>query len=328
MKKSMSSDLFSQLVTGDRAALAKAITIIESLSSQHIAQADELLTQAIQAKKNSFRIGVTGVPGVGKSSFINSFGNLLVKDFGKRLAVLAIDPSSNQSYGSILGDKTRMETLSVLPDVFIRPTPTGGNLGGVARRTRETILLCEAAGYDTILIETVGVGQSEYVADSVSDCLLLLLLPNAGDELQGIKRGIMELADIVVLNKIDITEKQILLQAQTDINNAVHLLPARHEGWTVPVLKHALNNREDEITIWQSLLTFIEHQKANGAFEAKRLLQKEVWLKEVVRDKLESSFFNHPDLDRKIQKALVDFSEGNKGLGKLASELILSWKQS
>jgi LAO/AO transport system kinase len=171
----MGSDLFSQLVTGDRAALAKAITIIESRNPNHLAKADELLSKAIQVNNSSIRIGITGVPGVGKSTFINSFGNTLVKDFGKRLAVLAIDPSSNQSHGSILGDKTRMETLSVLPDVFIRPSPTAGNLGGVARKTRETVLLCEAAGYDTILIETVGVGQSEYVADSLSDCLLLLL---------------------------------------------------------------------------------------------------------------------------------------------------------
>ncbi len=324
----MGSDLFSQLVTGDRAALAKAITIIESRNPNHLAQADELLSKAIQVNNSSIRIGITGVPGVGKSTFINSFGNTLVKDFGKRLAVLAIDPSSNQSHGSILGDKTRMETLSVLPDVFIRPSPTAGNLGGVARKTRETVLLCEAAGYDTILIETVGVGQSEYVADSLSDCLLLLLLPNAGDELQGIKRGIMELADLVVLNKIDITEKQILAQAQADINNAIHLLPAKFEGWTVPVLTHALNSHNLETIIWQSLLKFLDHQKVNGFFEAKRLSQKELWLKEVLQDKLETSFFSQPDLTQNLKNALQDFSEGKKGLDELASELIQRWKRS
>lgn len=322
----MPNQLFDKLISGDRLALAKAITIVESQNPDHQKQADELIQLALKLNKSSLRIGITGVPGVGKSTFINGFGSWLVNEKQKKVCVLAIDPSSQKNHGSILGDKTRMENLSMMDNVFIRPSPTGGNLGGVARKTRETILLCEAAGYDTTLIETVGVGQSEYVADSVVDCLILLLLPNAGDELQGIKRGIMELADLVVLNKADITEKAILNQAIMDVTNAVHFLPNKFEGWNPPVLKNSMENMEDASKIWEQIEGFITFQKSNGYYDSKRITQKTEWLNEAVKEKLESAFFSDLQIKEAIQNSMKDWVSGQKSLDEIAGKLIDKWR--
>jgi len=324
----MADELFEQLVAGDRAALARAVTIIESVHPDHIKIAGDLLKKALLCKQESIRIAVTGVPGVGKSTFINSFGSWLVTEKNKKVCVLAIDPSSHRSHGSILGDKTRMEKLSSLHNVFVRPTPAGGNLGGIALKTRETILLCEAAGYDTILVETVGVGQNEYVADGVVDCLLLLLLPNAGDELQGIKRGIMELADIVVINKADVTEKTILHQAQMDVTNALHFLPNKFEGWIPPVLQNSLNHDQNAAEIWENILQFIEFQKGKGNFNTKRNYQKSEWLSDAIRAKLEFLFFKDPTIKAGIQSAMNNWMQGNESPNEIAERLILNWKKA
>lgn len=323
----MPNQLFDKLISGDRLALAKAITIVESQNPDHQKQADELIQLALKLNKSSLRIGITGVPGVGKSTFINGFGSWLVNEKQRKVCVLAIDPSSQKNHGSILGDKTRMENLSIMEDVFIRPSPTGGNLGGIARKTRETILLCEAAGYDTTLIETVGVGQSEYVADSVVDCLILLLLPNAGDELQGIKRGIMELADIVILNKADITEKAILNQAIMDVTNAVHFLPNKFEGWNPPVLKNSMESKEDASKIWEQIEAFITFQKSKGYYNSKRIAQKTEWLNEAVKEKLEAAFFSDLQIKETIKNSMKDWVTGQKSLDEIATRLIQNWKK-
>jgi len=328
MSQSHKTNLFDELVQGDRAALAKAITIIESNNQEHRKVGEYLVNKALKLNKESLRIGITGVPGVGKSTFINSFGTWLVKEKNKKVCVLAIDPSSNKSHGSILGDKTRMEELSMMDNVFIRPTPTSGNLGGIARKTRETILLCEAAGYETIFIETVGVGQNEYVADSVVDCLLLLLLPNAGDELQGIKRGIMELADLVILNKADVTEPSILNQANMDVSNALHFLPNKFEGWNPPVLKKSLSNEEEDSKIWVQIEKFIAFQKSKGYFNSKRSIQKTEWLNEAIKEELESIFFNDSQVMENIQKLKDEWVDGKRSLDEITVELIKKFRKS
>ncbi len=220
---------------GDRRALAKALTLIESTRSDHREQAEKLILQATPLSGNAIRIGLTGVPGVGKSTLVEALGNHVIQ-LGHKIAVLAVDPSSSLSGGSILGDKTRMSTLSVDPNAFIRPTPAAGTLGGVARRTRESILLCEAAGFDVIVVETVGVGQSESMVSDMTDLFLLMLLPGGGDELQGIKRGVMELADIVVVNKADGELLPRARLAAADVQQALRLISPRHAQWPVPVL--------------------------------------------------------------------------------------------
>ncbi len=322
----MPNQLFDSLISGDRLALAKAITLIESQNPDHQKQADELVQKALKFGKSSLRIGITGIPGVGKSTFIDSFGSWLVTEKQRKVCVLAIDPSSQKNHGSILGDKTRMEQLSMMENVFIRPSPTSGNLGGIARKTRETILLCEAAGYDITLLETVGVGQSEYVADSVVDCLMLLLLPNAGDELQGIKRGIMELADLVVLNKADITEKSILNQAISDVTNAIHFLPNKFEGWNPEVLKNALGNKDDASKVWEQIEKFISFQKSKGYFDAKRIAQKTEWLNEAIKEKLETAFFNDTQIKKAIKDSMKGWVIGEKSLDEIANLLIDGWR--
>lgn len=324
----MSNQLFDNLINGDRKALAKAITIVESRNPEHQSEADDLVKNAIKLNKTSLRIGITGSPGVGKSTFINSFGSWLVNEKQKKVCVLAIDPSSHKNHGSILGDKTRMETLSMMDNVFIRPSPTGGNLGGVARKTRETILLCEAAGFDITLIETVGVGQSEYVADSLVDCLVLLLLPNAGDELQGIKRGIMELADIVILNKADITEPSILNQAITHATNAIHYFPNKFEGWNVPVLKNSLENKDDASKIWEQIEKFILFQKSKNNFDSKRNSQKMEWLNEAIKEKLENAFFNDLLLKEEIENSMKGWMNGEENLDEIMNKLLVKWKNN
>lgn len=262
-------DYVKGILDGNRTILSRAITMIESENPVHIAMAQEIIERCLPHSGNSLRIGITGVPGVGKSTFIESFGGMLTSQ-GHKLAVLAIDPSSERTKGSILGDKTRMETLSTDPNAFIRPSPSGSALGGVARKTRESIILCEAAGFDVILVETVGVGQSETVVKSMVDFFLLLMLAGAGDELQGIKRGIMEMADALVINKADGDNFLKAKSAASQYRAALKLFPKSDNGWDVPVeVCSALENFALD-KVWQIISDFVTLTRGNGSFERTR----------------------------------------------------------
>jgi len=283
-------ELFARLRTGDRAALGRAITLIESTRPGDRENARHLLQACVQANAEAFRIGITGIPGVGKSTLIDALGMALVED-GHRVAVLAVDPSSVRSGGSILGDKTRMERLSQHDAAFIRPTATGGNLGGVARRTRETILLCEAAGYDRLLIETVGVGQSELDVDRMTDLNVLLMIAGAGDELQGIKRGIMETADVVVLTKVDGEGRDRVQVAARDLRNAIHLLPVRHSGVHPDVLLVSALSGEGIPGLKDHVERMLDSAQASGRLAGRRTGQNLHWMHQGMvdglRDRLE-----------------------------------------
>jgi len=282
-------ELFQDLQNGNRRALAKAITLIESSKKEDKDAARELMSLVIPNSGKSKRVAISGIPGVGKSSFIETFGNKLIED-GNRVAVLAIDPSSPISGGSILGDKTRMETLSQKSEAFIRPSPTSGSLGGVANKTRETILLCEAAGFNFIILETVGVGQSEYMAASMVDFFMVLMVPNAGDEIQGIKKGIIELADLLVINKADGDTLALAENAKTQYENALNIVK-RDSSWNTSVLTcSALFNKGlDEI--YNSINNF--YNKCSKEITEKRKSQNLKWLQalfdEKLKDKLENS---------------------------------------
>jgi LAO/AO transport system kinase len=272
------------LLGGNRRALAKAITMVESTLDSHRLQAQDILEQVLPHSGNSIRIGITGVPGVGKSTFIEAFGLYLIEQ-GKRVAVLAVDPSSPIAGGSILGDKTRMEELSRREEAFIRPTPAAGALGGVAQKTRETMLLCEAAGYDVILVETVGVGQSEYQVAGMVDFFMVLMLPGGGDELQGIKKGIMELADALVINKADGDSEQLAFITQRQYTSALSLL--RHNSfWTPRVLTcSALTNTRID-SVWEMMLEYHSEALEREAFDAKRSRQNLDWMHQLLKEML------------------------------------------
>lgn len=266
------------LLSGNRRALAKAITLSESTRPEHEAQAQSLLSEVLPRAGRSVRVGLTGVPGVGKSTFIEALGVRLA-DAGHRVAVLAVDPSSARTGGSIMGDKTRMPRLTVHPNAFIRPSPSGGTLGGVARRTREAVTLCEAAGYDVILVETVGVGQSETQVAAMTDLFLLLTLPNAGDELQGIKRGIMELADVCVVNKAD-TNPQAAVRAQTELRTALTLLTPHDAPWRPVALRASALTGEGLDGVWDA----VEAYRAAVDLRVKRQGQAAQWFDELLRE--------------------------------------------
>lgn len=290
--------------TGNRVVLGQAITLVESARPEHLELAREVIARLLQQAPSdtappTLRIAVTGAPGVGKSTFIEALGAHLTGQ-GHRVAVLAIDPTSSVSKGSILGDKTRMEQLSINEHAFIRPSPSGNSLGGVARKTRETILLVEAAGYDTVIIETVGVGQSEIAAHSMTDVFLLLLLPGAGDELQGIKRGIVEMADVLAVNKADGERVKLANQARAHYINATHLLPARASGWTPRVLACSAEQRTGVDEIWQSIRDFKSHTLDNGFFRENRRRQAGHWLHEALLEGLKATFFNDPAVREKL----------------------------
>ena len=277
------------LVEGDRRALAKAITLIESSRSDHRAAAQELLGRLLPQTGHSIRIGISGVPGVGKSTFIERFGLLLLA-LGKRVAVLAVDPSSPVAGGSIIGDKTRMEVLSRSSDAFIRPSPAGRTLGGVAQRTRETLLLCEAAGFDVILVETVGVCQSEHQVAGMVDFFMLLMLPGGGDELQGIKKGILELADALVINKADGDSKALAAQAQQHYQNALHLL-SHPSFWTPKVVTCSALEDQGIDSIWTMITDFTALAQANGVWNQQRKQQKQQWLHQLIQEGLQAKLF-------------------------------------
>lgn len=287
------SELVDGILKGDVTMLSRAVTLVESLSPDHQAVAQEVIEKCLPYSGNSRRIGITGVPGAGKSTSIDVFGLHVLKDGGK-LAVLAIDPSSERTKGSILGDKTRMEKLSIHPSAFIRPSPSAGSLGGVARKTRETIVLCEAAGYNNIFVETVGVGQSETAVHSMVDFFLLIQLAGTGDELQGIKRGIMEMADGIVINKADGDNVGPAQLAQAQFRSALHLFPPTASGWSPEVLTYSGYYELGIAEVWDMIDRYFEFVKSNGYFEAKRREQARYWMYESIDERLRANFYNNP----------------------------------
>ncbi|NQU87314.1 MAG: methylmalonyl Co-A mutase-associated GTPase MeaB [Mariniphaga sp.] len=292
-------EYFKGILEGTITILSKAVTLIESSKPEHFEIAQEIVMKCLPYAGNSIRIGITGVPGVGKSTFIESLGKYITSQ-NKKLAVLAVDPSSERSRGSILGDKTRMEDLSSDPLAYIRPTPSAGSLGGVARKTRETIILCEAAGFSTIFIETVGVGQSETAVHSMTDFFLLLMLAGAGDELQGIKRGIMEMADAIAINKADggNTEKAHLAMSQ--YLNALHLFPSKESTWDPKVFTCSALKDQGIKEIWASIEEYRKMTVNKGFFKKHRNEQSRFWMYETINEQLKNRFYNNPEI-KKLQ---------------------------
>ncbi|MBE6306083.1 MAG: methylmalonyl Co-A mutase-associated GTPase MeaB [Bacteroidales bacterium] len=280
------------ILKGDLSLLSQAVTLVESNLYEHRALAQEVIEKCLPHTCQSVRIGITGVPGAGKSTSIDAFGLHVLKNPGNKLAVLAIDPSSERSKGSILGDKTRMEKLSVHPDAFIRPSPSAGSLGGVARKTRETIVLCEAAGFNNIFVETVGVGQSETAVHSMVDFFLLIQLAGTGDELQGIKRGIMEMADGIVINKADGNNIERAKLAQAQFRNALHLFPLPPSGWSPKVLTYSGYYELGIAEVWDMIYEYLDFVRKNGYFEHKRQEQAKYWMYETIDEQLRNHFYN------------------------------------
>lgn len=311
------------ILKGDISFLSKAITLIESNKESHRIIAEEIIDKCLPYSGNSIRIGITGVPGVGKSTFIESFGNYVTSQ-GKKVTVLAIDPSSQKSGGSILGDKTRMETLVNNPNAYVRPTPSKGSLGGVARKTRETIILCEAAGFDVIIIETVGVGQSETAVHSMTDFFLLLMLAGAGDELQGIKRGIMEMADSIVITKADGDNKLPAKLAWSQYQNALHLFPPNQNEWIPRVETSSSIENKGIDTVWKIIEEFQRLTISNGSFVNKRKKQASFWMYETINEELKENFYKEKttqekliDLEKRVQNGtLSPFKAAHLLLGK------------
>ncbi|MFZ5941504.1 MAG: methylmalonyl Co-A mutase-associated GTPase MeaB [Bacteroidota bacterium] len=300
-KEFTASELFDGLRSGDRALLSRSITLVESVLPAHQETARELIAMCMPWSGRSFRLGITGVPGAGKSTFIEALGSYVTGQ-GRQLAVLAIDPSSSRSKGSILGDKTRMEELSSNPAAFIRPSPSGGSLGGVARKTRESVILCEAAGFDTIFIETVGVGQSETAVHSMVDFFLLLMIPGAGDELQGIKRGIMEMADAIIINKADGTNMQKAEQAKAEYRSALHLFPPSPSGWEPRVEGCSALQRTGIAEVWDMIGEYRAKVNGNGWFDRRRSEQAKYWFYETIRDGLQDRFFRQEAVAAEISR--------------------------
>ncbi|HOV92320.1 MAG TPA: methylmalonyl Co-A mutase-associated GTPase MeaB [Candidatus Kapabacteria bacterium] len=294
-------DYYNGIISGNRAILSQAITLIESKSQQDEQIAQELITRILPLSGKSIRIGISGSPGVGKSTFVESFGNFLINQ-GKKVAVLAIDPSSRRTHGSILGDKIRMENLSRNQSAFIRPSPSGDVAGGVSRKTRETILLCEAAGYDIILIETVGVGQNEVEVRSMVDFFLVLLLPNEGDELQGIKKGIIELADAIVINKSDGDQAAIAERTRKEYQMALHILSPKDKKWTPKVLTCSALYSQGIDEIWNTIKDYFNYAKENGIFDKNRKEQLLEWFDNLLKETILDAYFRDKEFREKIEK--------------------------
>jgi LAO/AO transport system kinase len=303
-KKYSADEYLAEILSGNRTVLSRAITMVESSLPEHYDTAQLIVEKCLRYSGNSIRIGITGVPGAGKSTFIETMGKL-VTGMGRKLAVLAIDPSSKQTKGSILGDKTRMEKLSIDPAAFIRPSPAAGTLGGVARKTRETIILCEAAGFDTVFVETVGVGQSETAVDSMVDFFLLLMLAGAGDELQGIKRGIMEMADAVAITKADGSNRIMAERMKTEFRTALHLFPPPISGWKPDVLICSAIENFGIAELWDNISEYIKLTKNSGFFEERRKHQAVIRMHDTITEYLKGSFYSNnqimqmmPDLEK------------------------------
>ncbi len=309
------------ILSGNISVLSLAITLIESNLPKHQVIAKNIIEKCLPYSGNSIRVGITGVPGVGKSTFIEALGIYLINK-GHKLAVLAIDPSSEQSGGSILGDKTRMEQLSADKNAFIRPSPSSGSLGGVARKTRESIILCEAAGFDTIFIETVGVGQSETKVHSMVDFFLLLMLAGAGDELQGIKRGIMEMADTIIINKADGNNVHKAKLAQKEYENALHLFPPTQSGWTPDVLLTSAVNSTGIEDVWLNIKKYQKLTSKNGYWLQNRHRQAKFWMHETILESLKSNFYNDAVRKKQIKEFEKNVLEGKISPFEAAQELL------
>lgn len=305
------SEFVEGIVKGDITILSQAVTLVESVKQEHQAVAQEVIEKCLPYSGNSVRIGISGVPGAGKSTSIDVFGLHVLEKYAGKLAVLAIDPSSERSKGSILGDKTRMEKLSVHPDSFIRPSPSAGSLGGVARKTRETIVLCEAAGFDKIFVETVGVGQSETAVHSMVDFFLLIQLAGTGDELQGIKRGIMEMADGIVINKADGDNLDRAKLAASQFRNALHLFPAPESGWTPQVLTYSGFYDLGVKEVWDMVYQYIDFVKENGYFEFRRNEQSKYWMYETINEQLRDSFYHNAKIVSMLADKETQVLQGN-----------------
>lgn len=320
------SDYVQGVLLRNRSILAQTITLVESNNPTHMEMAQEVLKQLLPYTGNSIRIGITGVPGAGKSTIIEALGTMLC-EHGNRVAVLAIDPSSTVTGGSILGDKTRMEMLSRNPNAFIRPSASGGTLGGVNRKSRETMLICEAAGFDVIVVETVGVGQSEVTVRSMVDFFLLVMLTGGGDELQGIKKGVMELADAILVNKADGENKQRALAAKAEFSSILHYLQPITEGWYPQSYTCSALTGEGIAEIWEVIQEFRTKASESGVFRKRRRKQTIDWMYTMVEDYLRTSFFSHPEVSRNIsviEKALVN---GEMSATMAAKQLLKTFEE-
>lgn len=313
-------ELLDGVLRGDRSFLARAITLVESNADHHFHKAQELLKKLLPCSGNSIRIGITGVPGAGKSTFIEAFGMFLCS-LGLKVAVLAIDPSSSISGGSILGDKTRMEQLSRNPRAFIRPSPSAGKLGGVHRKTRESILICEAAGFDVILVETIGVGQSEVIIRDMVDFFMLFVLTGAGDELQGMKKGIMELADAIIVHKADGENKLKAEKTKNDYNRILHFLQPATKGWVTKAHTCSSMTEEGISEIWNLIKTFEEKGKFSGVFDQRRKSQSREWLYAMISDQLHYHFFHHPNVKAELPKLENEVMSGGKTVASAIKQL-------
>ncbi|RZL39162.1 MAG: methylmalonyl Co-A mutase-associated GTPase MeaB [Rubrivivax sp.] len=315
--------LAERLRGGERRALAKAITLVESTRADHREQADVMLTTLMPLTGNALRLGISGVPGVGKSTFIEAFG-LMLLEHGHRVAVLTVDPSSSVSGGAILGDKTRMERLSMDQRAFIRPSPSSGTLGGVAEKTREAMLLCEAAGYDVVIVETVGVGQSETAVAGMTDLYLLLQLPNAGDDLQAIKKGVMELADLVVINKADL-DPAAAMRAQAQITSALRLLPT-HAIAAPRVLQVSALKADGIAALWNAILAERDARHASGAWPARRREQSLDWMWQRIHAGLRQAFVSQPGMAARLEAATAEVRDGRTPASTAARQLLAAFQ--
>ena len=310
------------ILRGDRVVLGQAITLVESLRPDDAELAQDILEACMPQTGASVRVGITGVPGVGKSSVIEALGTYLTRDRGEKVAVLAVDPSSQLSGGSILGDKTRMERLASDDRAFIRPSPSGGSLGGVTRKTRETMLLCEAAGYRNVIVETVGVGQSETAVRSMVDFFLLLMLAGAGDELQGMKRGIMEMTDLVAINKADGDNRDRAELARREYQNALHLFAPSPSGWFVRVVTCSAVTRDGIEDLWNVVLEHDAAMKNNGWFEKRRRGQVRKWMNEMIEWGLRDRFRQHPEIEKRLPEFEHDVTDGRISPFRAAQRLL------
>ena len=321
------STLLEEILQGNRRSMAKAITLLESTNPESFEKGQELLDSLLPYTGKALRIGITGVPGVGKSTFIEAFGLYLI-EIGYRVAVLAVDPSSPITGGSIMGDKTRMKDLSQHPDSFIRPSPSSGVLGGVGRKTRETILICEAAGYEIIFVETVGVGQSETLVDSMVDLFMLLLLPNSGDELQGIKKGVLELADLIVINKSDGVQESQAITTQSEYRKAMQLLSSSKNSWEPQILRSSALEKKGIEKIWEAVNNFRESMKKSGEWEKQRINQYEKWMWTLVEEGLLKNFRKNEIIQKKIPELEKFVASGEILPASAARKLLEMWQSS